>query len=148
MQRYELHKGHPLLVSWKRNAIAFIERLPDSHSWVIEIKRLVKERTHPQNRALFGLAYPAIKKVTGDDIDDLHRAFCGKFFGWVDYEVMGELERRPYRTTTTNADGEREVMEPADFAEFYNAVQRIAASAGIDVPDPDPLHGIEQRWAA
>lgn len=147
MQRYQLNANGPERGDVLSNVHAFVDRLPATKSWRIEIKEARKERTDDQNRALFGVAYPAIKAVTGDDIDDLHESFCGKFFGWVDREVMGEIRRRPYRTTTTNENGERDVLPTIQFAEFYSTVQRIAAEVGIDVPDPDPFWREHRRAA-
>lgn len=138
-QKYTLNANGPERDNVLANMHALVDRLPAKKSWRIEIKEARKERTDDQNRALFGCAYPAIKAVTGDDIDDLHESFCGKFFGWVDREVMGEVKRRPFRTTTTDEQGERDVLPTTVFAEFYNTVQRIAAEVGIDVPDPDPF---------
>lgn len=146
-QKYTLNANGPERGDVIANVHAFVDRLPASKSWRIEIKEARKERTDPQNRALFGVAYPAICKVTGYDVDELHRMMCGRFFGWVDIDILGEVSRRPYRTTTTNAEGDRDVMPTLDFAAFYEMVQRMGAEAGIDVPDPDPFHG-EQRWAA
>jgi hypothetical protein len=147
MQRYQLNANGAERDDVLANVHAFVDRLPKAKSWRIEIKEDRKERTDPQNRALFGVAYPAIRKATGHDVDELHRMMCGRFFGWVNVEILGEVSSRPYRTTTTNAEGERDVMPTADFAAFYEMVQRMGAEAGIDVPAPDPLHG-DQRWAA
>lgn len=147
-QKYTLNANGPERGNVLAKVHAFVDRLPTSKSWRIEIKEARKERTGHQNRALFGCAYPAIKAVTGDDIDDLHESFCGKFFGWVDREVMGEFKRRPFRTTTTDENGERDVLPTVVFAEFYNTVQRIAAEVGIDVPDPDPFWREQHRAAA
>ena len=61
---------------------------------------------------------------------------------------MGEKVTRPVRTTTTNEAGERDVMPAADFANFYDMVQRVGAEIGVDVPSPYPMHGVRQRWAA
>lgn len=146
-QKYTLNANGPERGDVLANVHAFVDRLPANKSWRIEVKEARKERTDPQNRALFGVAYPAICKAAGYDVDELHRMMCGRYFGWVDVEILGDVSRRPYRTTTMNADGERDVMPTADFAAFYEMVQRMGAEAGIDVPDPDPLHG-DQRWAA
>jgi hypothetical protein len=147
MERYVLNAGGPEREQVRANAHAFIDRLPASKSWKIEIKEYRKERTTDQNAALFGLAYPIIAKATGNDVDDLHQAFCGKAFGWVDVEVMGEVRRRPRRTTTTNDEGERSVLSTIEFADFWAMVQRISAECGIDVPDPDPFYN-SGRFAA
>jgi hypothetical protein len=121
------------------NIHAFVDRLPVSKSWRVEIKQARKERSDPQNHALFGVAYPVLEQATGYSKDELHEAFCKRFFGSVDREVMGQVISKPYRTTTMNERGERDVMPAADFARFYDLVQHVGAEAGIDVPSPDPL---------
>ena len=68
------------------------QRLP----LVAECKRWTKARSDPQNRALWGVAYPAIREETGqDDLEQMHRDFCGDFFGWVEFDFMGQPRRRP-----------------------------------------------------
>ena len=139
-QTYALHKGDARRDMVRANLHAFIDRLPESKSWRIEIKELRKERTDQQNHALFGVAYPALERATGYTKDELHEAFCKRFFGTVEkVDIFGEVQKVPYRTTTTGPDGRRDVIEPAEFARFYAMVQQVGADAGIDVPDPDPL---------
>lgn len=148
MQPYVLTKGSGLRSTIKANVHAFIDRLPETKSWRIEIKEDRKERTDPQNHALFGVAYPALEAATGYTKDELHEAFCRRFFGTVEREVMGQIVTKPYRTTTTNERGERDVIPAHDFARFYDTVQQVGAEAGIDVPDPDPLHSQRERFSA
>jgi hypothetical protein len=52
---------------------------------------------------------------------------------------MGAWSKRPVRTTTTNEQGERDVIGKLLMAEFYEFIQRRSAEVGFDVPDPDPL---------
>lgn len=148
MQRYQLNANSPERAQVLANAHAFLDRLPAGKSWRIEIKEARKERSGDQNAALWGVAYPALSSATGYDPDELHDAFCRKFFGESMKHVMGQPVTRAIRTTTTNRDGERDVIDAATFAEFYNMVQRIGAEAGIDVPDPDPMYGQRERFAA
>ena len=139
-QTYALHKLDPRRDLVRANAHAFIDRLPLTKSWRIEIKELHKERSLEQNDAMFGVAYKIIMEASGLEGDaekrQLHRDFCGDFFGWTD-GPMGH--RRPLRTTTTNERGERDLIDTATMAQFYAFVQRKAAEFGIDVPDPDPI---------
>lgn len=142
---YVLHKGDPNRDLVRANLDSFLNRLPDTKSWQIEVKEYRKSRSNAQNNALFGVAYPAICKETGYEPDELHDAMCRKFFGTVGVDVLGMVITRAVRTTTTNEDGRRDVMAAGDFADFYAMVQRVGAEAGIDVPEPDPMRG---RWAA
>lgn len=138
-QRYTLHAddaNRPLVLS---NIHAFLDRLPDSKSWRIEIREYKPDRSDKQNRALWGVAYPAIMEATGlqgeREKEQLHRQMCGEFFGWKDHALLGRV---PVRTTTVNEHGERDLVDSAVMAEFYGFVQRIGAEFGIDVPSPEP----------
>jgi hypothetical protein len=104
----------------------------------VTVEEAKPPRSNAQNRALWGCAYKALKEQTGNDPEDLHAYFCGDFFGWTEYEVMGMRKKRPARTTTHNESGERDVIRKLEFAEFYNFIQRRAAENGFFVPDPDP----------
>lgn len=147
-QKYTLNANGPERPQVLANALAFLQRLPASKSWRIEIKEARRERSGDQNAALWGVAYPPLVDATGYTLDELHDAFCKRFFGTVHAVILGEQVSRPRRTTTTNEQGERDVMPAAEFANFYAMVQRIGAEAGIDVPDPDPMHGQRARFAA
>jgi hypothetical protein len=137
-QTYQLNANGPEREGVKQRAHDFIDRLPLDKSWVVTVKPFTKSRTHPQNAALFGVAYPALTEATGYTPDELHDAFCRRFFGTFEVEVMGQLVTRPVRTTTTNEQGDRDVMSALDFAKFYELVQQVGAEAGCDVPAPIP----------
>lgn len=112
---------------------------------VAECKRWTKPRSDPQNRALWGVAYPAIRQETGqDDLEQMHRDFCGDYYGWVEFEFMGHVRKRPRRTTTTDEEGRRSKVSTDEFSEFYAFVQRRAAEFGIYVPDPEPWKARQQ----
>jgi len=148
MQKYVLNANGSERAQVLANAHAFIDRLPATKSWRIEIREARRERSLDQNAAMFGVAYAAIMDAVGlegeEDRKQLHRDFCGDFFGWVD----GPLDRpRPRRTTTTNERGERDVIDTETMTRFYEFIQRRAAEYGIDVPDPDPFWQ-ERRSAA
>lgn len=147
MQRYQLNANGPERSQVLENLHAFIDRLPAAKSWRVEIKEARKERSGDQNAALWGVAYPVLSDATGYTPDELHDAFCRRFFGTVEREVMGQVMTRPRRTTTTNEAGERDVIGAGDFAKFYDMVQQVGAEAGIDVPSPNPLHN-DSRFAA
>jgi hypothetical protein len=102
---YILHKGDPNRDMVRANLDSFLNRLPDTKSWLVEVKEYRKSRSNAQNNALFGVAYPAICKETGYDPDEIHHAMSRKFFGTVGEDVKGETVTRPVRTTTTDEDG-------------------------------------------
>ena len=60
-----------------------------------------------QNQALFGVAYKVLSDETGYTKDELHEAFCRKFFGTRESIVFGVPVRSPQRTTTRDENGKR-----------------------------------------
>jgi hypothetical protein len=142
MQKFILHAGDDERMRVLANCCKWLGELPVTKSWEVTIKRYVKARTDPQNHALFGVAYPVLSAETGFTKDELHEAFCKRFFGTVDREVMGQMQSKPFRTTTTGADGRRDVISTEQFSDFYAMVQQVGSEAGVFVPDPDPLHGM------
>ena len=125
-----------ILPTGKAALLDFIERLPMARKWKVVVSLYRKTRSNAQNNALWGVAYPTIRESTGNEAEDLHTTFCGEYFGWVDYVVMGHRRKRPRRTTTTDENGKRDVISTADFMDFYANVQRISAEFGVYVPDP------------
>ena len=99
-------------------------------------------RTTAHNAYLFGVAYPPIVEATGFEVGGdgrsggLHEYCCGEHFGWVDRPVPktprnpSGIESVPFRTTTRNEFGKREVVDTATFCAFVETVSRIAAEAG------------------
>ena len=128
----------PLFASVLANLVVFLGRLPQNTAWEIIVRKYVKSRSDHQNNALF-LAYGILSKETGYDKDELHEAFCKKYFGSVDVDVFGEVKTKPLRTTTRNERGERDVLPWDQFCDFYATVQRVAAESGIHIPEPDPM---------
>lgn len=118
--------------------VAFLGRLPMEKSWVVTVDRHVKARTDPQNRALFGVAYPPLVEATGATLKELHHEMCCRFFGATIIDIGGKSVTRPYRTTTTDENGKRDVLPWDRFSEFYSSVQQLGAEYGVYIPDPEP----------
>ena len=115
----------------------------------VEVSLYRTPRSDVQNKALWGLAYKTLNEETGNDPEDLHTYFCGEYWSWVEYDVMGQKRRKPLRTTTTDADGKHSIVSTVEFADFFSFIQQRAAEvAGVFIPDPDPLwreHVEEER---
>lgn len=98
-------------------------------------------RSSEQNAYLFGVCYPPIANAKGYAVDDIHEWMCGTHFGWVDEACPKTptnpqgIRSRPFRTTTRDHEGKRSVLNKAEFSSFVDTVQRIAAQAGIFIPD-------------
>lgn len=118
----------------------FLSNLATDKTWNVTIEEAKKERSDLQNRALWGCAYRTLRDATGNDPEDLHTYFCGEYFGWTEYEVMGRKRLKPKRTTTRREDGSRDVISTIHLSDFYAFIQqRSAETVGVYVPDPDPM---------
>ena len=115
-------------------------QLDRTRAWIVDWKPYRKTRTDAQNHALWGVAYPTLSAETGYSKDELHEAFCKRMWGTVDRDVMGVVVSKPFRTTTRDERGKRDVISWDLFADFYDLVERTAAEAGILIPPPD------QQW--
>lgn len=135
-------KGRALVLS---NTHAFLDRLPDSQSWEVTVKRHVKKRSDKQRSALFGVAYKAMMEFSGlegeQDKQELHSFFCREFFGTKDTP----FGPRAIRTTTKNESGEYDEIDTRTALSMYHFLQRRAAEVGCHVPDPDPMWNVD-RW--
>lgn len=138
MSVFYLNFKDPNRAHVKSELHAFIDLLPDTKDWKVETKKAVKERTSAQNRALFGVAYPPLSQETGFTPDELHDAFCRRYFGTVDSDLCGVLLVKPLRTTTKDENGKRDVVGTEVFSAFYEMVKQVGAEAGVFIPDPKP----------
>lgn len=109
----------------------------------VTVEKAKRQRSDAQNSYLFGVAYPPIAQAKGYSVDDIHEFMCGTHFGWVDKPCPKTprnpdgLESRPFRSTTRDETGKRNVLGTVEFSDFVETVKRIAAQAGIYVPDPN-----------
>ena len=106
----------------------------------VECKPFKKTRTNEQNALLFGVVYPPIAEAMGYVVEDVHEYMLGRHFGWVDRKVPKTprnpdgFESVPFRTTTRDENGKRNVLTTTEFSKFLDTVDRIAAQAGVFVP--------------
>lgn len=97
-------------------------------------------RSNEQNALLFGVVYPPIAEAMGYEVEAIHEYMCGTHFGWVDMKVPKTprnpegMESRPFRSTTRDENGKRNVLKKDEFSKFIATVERIAAQAGVFVP--------------
>lgn len=98
----------------------------------VTVEKAKRQRSDPQNNALWGVAYETLKAATGNDPKDLHEFFLGEHFGWEVYEVMGQKRRRPIRRSSK--------LTTVEFAEFYAFIQQRSAEVGYYIPDPGEIN--------
>lgn len=99
------------------------------------------ERTPPQLKYLWGVAIKMLAEHGGYEPEDVHEYLCGSFWGWKPKRMPGgRSEDVPIRTTTVDADGNRDVIDGDEFWRYVEFVQRVGARAGVFIPDPDPSY--------
>lgn len=97
------------------------------------------DRTPWQNRYLWGVAYAMLSEATGYEAQDVHEYACIHHFGSKLRKAPGgRMIESPIRTTTTDADGNADLLDGEEFWRFVEWVQRLGAKAGIVIPDPEP----------
>lgn len=104
------------------------------------------ERTPPQLKYLWSVPLRMLANVLGYEKKEVHEYCCGEFWGWVPRrKINGEIVSEPIRTTTEDADGNRDVIDGGEFWRYVEFVQRLGAERGITIPDPDPNYKIKGK---
>lgn len=129
--------------------VAVLSAAPTDKDITVTIAEAKKDRSDPQNNALYGVAYKALSEFTGYTAPELHEVFLKGYFGSVEREIFGETVIRPRRTTTTDENGTKNKLSTIEFKAFYAFVQQKGAEIGCWVPDPDPMWHVlkEEREA-
>jgi hypothetical protein len=118
-----------------------IDELIETVAFAIEIKRCKKPRTNLQNRTIWGLCYETILRDGGEELqgwdkEDLHEFFMGEWGGWEVVEAFGKKRQRPIRRSSK--------LNTAEFASYFDFIQRRAAEFGIYIADPDKHWNVER----
>ena len=103
------------------------------------------ERTVPQLRYLWGVPYRMLSEAFGFEPEEISEYLCGSYWGWKPKNLPGGRSHEvPIRTTTEDADGNRDVIDGKEFWDYVEWIQRVGARQGVVIPDPDPNYKIER----
>jgi hypothetical protein len=127
---------------------ACLSALPTDIDVKVTIAEAKKERSNPQNNALYGVAYKTLGDFCGYTAPELHDAMLRAYFGEVTKEVLGQVSKVPRRTTTTDENGKRSLLTTREFCDFYSFIQQKGAEIGCWVPDPDPMWFMQREHQA
>jgi hypothetical protein len=126
----------------------------DDIDWELIVRPFKRERTNQQNKYLRGVAAQLIAESSGFENEEVHEYLCGTYWGWRQERCPKTpsnpkgIKDVPIRTTTTNEQGERDVLGKRDFWDFVEFVQRFGAKHGIFIPDPDPDYAMRDKKKA
>ena len=117
--------------------IGLLQALSGEKEWVVEVKQYVRPRSTEANGYLWSCVYPTLMQARPGvaSADEWHEFACGMVFGWKPSKLSGHS--RPIRTTTTDENGNRDVLPSSRFWEFIEQIRAWAASEGVYVPDPN-----------
>lgn len=131
-QRFQIAQGGTTVY-----VVSALSALSKEQALDVTIDRVRNKRSDYQNHALFGIAYKLLSEFTGYTKEELHTVMCKKFYGVKRKEIFGVALDEPVRRTTTDEDGNDDVITTEVFSEFYAMVQREGAELGCVIPDPD-----------
>lgn len=103
------------------------------------------ERTIPQVAYLHAVCYAMLSEHTGYEKEEIEEYLLGSYFGWKDKKLPGgRVSSVPIRRTTTDEEGNRDVLEGRKFWDFVEWIQRVAERQGCIIPDPSKDYKLER----
>lgn len=103
------------------------------------------ERTIPQVAYLHAVCYTMLSEHTGYEKEEIEEYLLGSYFGWKEKKLPGgRVSSVPIRRTTTDEEGNRDVLEGRKFWDFVSWIQRVAARQGCIIPDPYKDYKLER----
>jgi hypothetical protein len=106
-----------------------IDALDSTKKWRVTIEPYRKRRSLEQNSYLHAVPLKVISDKTGYEVDDLKQYLMGQAFGWEEYELFGQMRRRP-RLGTSDLNTEQ-------FAWFIEWIAAWAAQElELSIPMP------------
>lgn len=108
----------------------YIDKLADTKQYKVSVNLLKSKRSISQNK-LYHLWLNYISKETGNDTDNLHRFFAGKFIGFKNESVFGREVHNPISTTTLSKEA---------FTDFLDKIQAFMTEQGYPLPTPEDLY--------
>jgi hypothetical protein len=119
----------------------------------VKVEIAQPDKTPAQNRYLWAVPYKMLSAETGMESEDIHEWNCGNQWGWKTKRVPKKpgnevgVEQVPIRTTTTDENGEDDPCSMEDMLALWARAQKLGASLGVVIPDPDPDY-FKKRKAA
>ena len=112
----------------KQKVVDYILKLPERKRYFVNITLKREKRSVDQN-SLYWLWIACIMVETGNDKEFLHEFFKGKFLGYYERIVFGEVVKTTKSTTT---------LDTKQFTNYLEDIRVFAAAElGIVLPDPE-----------
>ena len=118
-----------ILPAGKQACLNYLAAVDLAHKWRVTVERYRKARSNEQNRYLWGVAYDALEKATGQPKQDWHEYMLGEHFGWEEVSLFGKKKIRPLNRSSK--------LSTVEFMDFVHFIQQRAAEHGLYIPDPN-----------
>lgn len=121
------HATHSLL--------KFIEEHQDK-KLIFEVRPYKKPRSLGLNAYHWAAVITPLAAFCGESPERIHEVLCGEYFGWETKCLKGGFQiRKPRRTTTTNEEGKRDVLNWEQMTNFVYFCKAKAADIGCPLSD-------------
>ena len=131
MKQFVIHKQDSLR---RENCRQYIDELDPNRKWRVVIKEYRKQRSLYQNAYIHAVPLMLISEHTGYSINEIKEYLCGEFMGWEDYEMFGEIHKRPIKTTSQM--NTKQMTEFIEFMQWWGSHQ-----LNLRIPSPNEWEG-------
>jgi len=120
--------------------IEYIQGVYQDRLYEVLIRPYRTERSLTSNDFYWVSVVTPLSELTGHSNSEIHDILCKQFFGTKSVEFNGKVYELPNRTTTTNENGERDVLPQEEMTRFIEYGHQIATEMGAS-PPPIPDDG-------
>jgi hypothetical protein len=118
----------------KLNLLRFIEEHGEE-KLLFEIRPYKKPRSEGLNNYVWGVVVTPLAEHVGETPNRMWEICCGEYFGWVEKEFRGHRYQKPRRTTTTNENGERSVLNWEEMTNFVEFCKTLCVENGVPISE-------------
>ncbi len=117
----------------QQRLLDFLAQLEPTKRYEVTIEEYKKHRSLGLNAYYWANVNAPLADHCGESPDRMHEVLCGDFWGWEEKEFRGITFKRPRRTTTTNGQGERDVLSGEAMRAFVQHCEAVAAEMGVRI---------------
>lgn len=109
-----------------------LAQLPLDKRYRVTVEEYKRKRSLGMNAYHWAAVIDPLAQYIGYSPEEMHRELCGAYWGWVETPFGG---RKPRRTTTTNENGERDVLNWEQMSNFVQFCKMKASEVGCPLPE-------------
>ena len=102
---------------------------------IVEVRSYKRARSIGLNAYHWAGVITPIAEFIGESPGRVHEIMCGEYFGWVTTHYKSLEIKKPRRTTTTNENGDRDVLNWEEMSNFMHFCKAKAAESGAPISE-------------